>query len=539
MPRRRTLSGATLERLLALPTDEAEMIRHYTLGPEDRVLIRRCRRDHNRFGFALQLCALRYPGRAVRPGETVPLPVVRFLCEQLDIDPGAVAGYARRAPTRYEHLDTLRDTFGIRPFSRPHFDEMSAWLLPVALATTDPAAVAVALMAELRRRSLAAPARSTLARLVDIAMLEADREVARRLVAGLPSTTLARLDTLLDIAPGRSVSALAWTRDVTETASTRNFVGLIERLEMLRAIDIDASRLEGIHHGRIARLTQEGMRLTAQHLRTLSPQRRRALLVVAVLEARTRLTDATVATFDRLIGRLFRRAERRSAAQLQQDAKALNDKVRLLGDLGEALIEAHVAGADAFAAVAGVLPWADLATAVAEARALVRPDGPDHARIAKDNHALVRRIGPVFLAAFRFRAVPAAAPVLQATERLARFYVGDRRRLPTDMPRGFVPRRWRGAVVKEGTIDAPAYELCLLAELRDRLRAGDVWVEGSRQYRAVEDQLLPRALFGVMKTTGPLPLAVPEDGAIWLEARREHLEARLAAVEAKAAADAL
>lgn len=400
--------------------------------------------------------------------------MVRFLCDQLDIDPNAVAGYARRAPTRYEHLDTLRNAFGIRPFSRPHFNEMSAWLLPVALATTDPAAVAATLMAELRRRGLAAPARTTLERLVDIAMLEAERAVARTLVTGLPGTTLARLDTLLDIAPGRAVSILAWTRDAIETASTRNFIGLIERLEALRAIDIDASRLENVHQERIARLVQEGMRLTAQHLRTLSPQRRRALLVVTVLEARTRLTDATVATFDRLIGRLFRRAERRSAAQLQQDAKALNDKARLLGDLGEALIEARAAGADAFAAVAGVLPWADLATAVAEARKLVRPDGPDHAKIAKDNHALVRRIGPAFLAAFRLRAVPAAAPVLQAIEQLARFYVGNRRRLPTDMPRGFVPQRWRGAVVKEGTIDVPAYELCLLAELRDRLRAGDI-----------------------------------------------------------------
>ena len=32
-----------------------------------------------------------------------------------------------------------------------------------------------------------------------------------------------------------------------------------------------------------------------------------------------------------------------------------------------------------------------------------------------------------------------------------------------------------------------AYELCCFAELRDRLRAGDICVAGSRQYRAVED----------------------------------------------------
>jgi hypothetical protein len=39
------------------------------------------------------------------------------------------------------------------------------------------------------------------------------------------------------------------------------------------------------------------------------------------------------------------------------------------------------------------------------------------------------------------------------------------------------------------------WEAATLLALRDRLRAGDIWVEGSRQWRAVEDQLIPPALF--------------------------------------------
>jgi hypothetical protein len=38
---------------------------------------------------------------------------------------------------------------------------------------------------------------------------------------------------------------------------------------------------------------------------------------------------------------------------------------------------------------------------------------------------------------------------------------------------------------------------------RARLRAGDIWVEGSRERRAVEDQLIPRALFIPMRAAGP------------------------------------
>ncbi len=76
MPRRAIFDRAWLDALLALPDGEAEVIRHYTLTPEELRQVAGRRRPHNRFGFALQLCALRYPGRVIRPGEAVPEKIV-------------------------------------------------------------------------------------------------------------------------------------------------------------------------------------------------------------------------------------------------------------------------------------------------------------------------------------------------------------------------------------------------------------------------------------------------------------------------------
>ena len=66
-----------------------------------------------------------------------------------------------------------------------------------------------------------------------------------------------------------------------------------------------------------------------------------------------------------------------------------------------------------------------------------------------------------------------------------------------------------------------------------------MWVEGSRQWRAVEDQLIPPALFATMRQAGPLPVAVPPTAERYLADRRALLERRLAEVNAKAAADGL
>ena len=257
---------------------------------------------------------------------------------------------------------------------------------------------------------------------------------------------------------------------------------------------------------------REGMRLSAQHLRSLAPLRRRAILAVTALESIARLTDEAIGMFDRVIGGLFRRAERRAAEMLRASARAVNDKIRLLA----------------------VLPWDSFAAAVAEAKKLSRADGPDYAALAAANHAVLRRVKPLFLNSFDFEGVSSVGPLLRAIEIIRVFYAGSRRSLPKSMPSGFIRRGWRAAVFRDNGIDVATYELWHFAELRDRLRAGDIWVVGSRQYRAVEDQLISKALFTTMKSTGPLPAAVSSDASVYVRERRTLLDERLREVDGRA-----
>ena len=157
MPRRRVLTVAQIEALLTLPMAETDLIRHYTLSPADLAVIARRQRPHNRLGFAIQLCALRFPGRLLRPGEVVPREVLAFVAGQLDVDPDALAAYAVRSPTRYDQLEALRATYGFRTVTQPDQREMAKWLLPVAQVTTKGVTLASLLLVELRRRAIAAP----------------------------------------------------------------------------------------------------------------------------------------------------------------------------------------------------------------------------------------------------------------------------------------------------------------------------------------------------------------------------------------------
>src|SRR5438045_9664189 len=58
------------------PIDRRELVRHCTLSEADIAMIRRCRGDHSRLGYALMLCYLRYPARPLRIDERAPAALI-------------------------------------------------------------------------------------------------------------------------------------------------------------------------------------------------------------------------------------------------------------------------------------------------------------------------------------------------------------------------------------------------------------------------------------------------------------------------------
>ena len=116
MSRRHIFTERQRAALFDLPTDELSLLKFYTLGDDDLENIRQRRRPENRIGFALQLCALRYPGRALAPGEMIPREVLSFVGAQLGVPADALLTYATRRQTRQQHMDTLREIYGYKTF---------------------------------------------------------------------------------------------------------------------------------------------------------------------------------------------------------------------------------------------------------------------------------------------------------------------------------------------------------------------------------------------------------------------------------------
>lgn len=514
------------------------MVRHYTLSEADLAAIRRCRGDHNRLGYALMLCYLRFPGRALRVGERPPAPLLVFVADQSEALPDCIDEYLATERNRQRHAIECQEQLGLRPFGRLAATEVTEALLAQAIENDRLSFLAGAVMQACRARGIVVPPPAALERLCADLRHGARREVHRRLTRGLAAEQRKQLDALTEHREGSSLSWLAWLRQMPEAAKPSGMLGVIERLAHVRAIGIEPGRGHLVHQARLAQLAREAGRTTVQHVADYERQRRHATLVATTLDIAANLTDQAIELFDRLVGAMFRKAEGRHARAFQADARAINEKVRLYARIGAALIAARDGEQDAYDAIATVIPWERFRVTVAEAEALARPEEFDMLEKLGEHYAGIRRWSPAFLDAFDFEGVPACASLMRAIMVLReanRSGAG----LPKSAPTGFVRQRWAPYVLLGGTIDRRHYELCVLSELRDRLRAGDVWVSGSRQYRSFEERLISAETLRELQQAGTLPIAVDPDFEQFIASRQALLDERLKAVDARATAGRL
>src|SRR5271166_783923 len=459
-----------------------------------------------------------------------------------DVLPESIDEYLAVERNRRCHSAELQDRLRLRPFGPRPAAALATWLLPRAVEDERLVHLARLVLGECRGRRIILPGPAALERLCIEVRHQARRDVHRRLTDGLSAEQRRRLDALTQRREegGQETSQtwLTWLRQMPEAAKPAAMLGLIERLEHVRAIGIEPGRGHLVHQARLAQLAREAGRTTVQHVAGYERQRRHATLVATTLDISARLTDQAIDLFDRLVGAMFRKAEGRHARAFQADARAINEKVRLYARVGAALIAARDGKQDAYGAIAKVIPWERFRTTVAQAEALARPEEFDALEKLGEHYAGIRRWSPVFLDTFEFEGVPACASLMRAIAVLREMNRSDSG-LPKFAPTGFVRQRWAPYVLPGGLIDRRHYELCALSELRDRLRAGDVWVAGSRQYRSFEERLISAETMRELQQAGTLPITVEPDFEQFIAARESLLNERLKTINAQAAAGIL
>lgn len=451
MPRRMILTDSERQNFLALPTDDETLIRYWSLDGDDRRLLETRRRDDTRLGLALQLCALRYPGRLIQRGEVIPEGSLGFLAEQLGIDPDALVSFARRAPTRYEQLAVLRQHYGFTELSDPLRADLLAFARGVAFASTKDKFVVAALADEMRRRRIAIPGITVLERLAGQACTEAEEALFADVAGRLTPELVIRMEALLGMGPRARQSGISWLREPPEKAGAKAMRGLIDRLEAVRHVGVSNDVLQAVPAHRARRMAQEGRRLTAQNFEQMRPGRRHATLAAFLLEMEIALTDAAIGMFEVLIGKAFRHAEAARDKQLQDNVSSATSALDFFAGFGEAMAAKRETGLSLDEAVNAVASWEELMEATAAAKAASHKRNYDDLIAYLPAHYVgIRRFAAPFLASFAFEGNRQNAHFIDAVMHLATAWKGGRRSSDQSWLKKallLADRRWRKEII--------------------------------------------------------------------------------------------
>jgi len=523
----RFLSDVDRQRLSQFPLEISaeDTITYFTLSATDLVLLEDRRGDHNRLGIALQLGALRYLGFCPDDLGTAPQPVVSYLAGQLTLSPTILAAYGQRSQTRTGHLQEVIAYLGFRMAEADDFKRLKTWLVERALEHDRPILLFQMAAERLYQAQIVRPGVTILERLVMTARDQAQTETFRRLEPLLTKELKTELDNLLATDEQTGRTPLIWLRRNATSNSPRAILATLEKLTFLQEHQVDTWDLNNLSPNRVKYLAQLAKRSTSQALRRAMAERRYPILLTFLAQRLIELTDEAVDLYIRCLADTESRAKQDLVDFRQTVARATNEKLHLFQVLGLIILNPEVPDEQVRPLIYQYISEENLQAALEECQRIARPPDDNYFDFLANRYSYLRQFAPALLEACQFRTHLKDYALLEALDLLRQLNQEQKRKVPEDAALTFVRPKWQPYVIDDdGQINRRYYELSALWELRNDLRAGNVWLENSRFYADPESYLISRSQWPDLKPEVCQLIQAPADGQERLKERQTELE---------------
>ncbi len=524
------LTTAERERLSRFPPTIAadDLAVYFTLGPSDRQQSLAHRQPHNRLGFALQLCALRFLGFCPDDLTTAPAEAVQYVAHQLALAPEVLARYGQREQTRTAQLQEVQQYLGYRDASAEDLAALTTWLVARAQEHDKPTVLFQQATDKLQRDKIVRPGVTVLERLVATARERAYKETLRQLEPLLTPERRTWLDGLLIRDPPLGRTRFEWLKGRATGNTPAAILGAIAQIIYLRAQGVGAWDLRGLNLNRRKFLARLGTKSSAWALDRAPDYRRYPILVAFVFQALEELIDECLDLFDRYLQGAETTARTKLDEFHRTTARAANEKVIYFEEVGELILDEAIADRDLRPAIHQYMSPEKMRVAVDDCKRLRRPRDDNYYDFLAECYPTLRQFTPALLRTLTFRTRRDDHPLLEAVQFLQKFNAEHRRKIPDTAPLAFVPARWYSYLGgPQGEISRRYYELCLLWELRTALRAGNIWVVGSRRYADPDSYLIPQSDWREHRAEIAEFLGTPLAATARLDAHQQTLRERL------------
>ena len=352
-----------------------QLARYFHLDDSDRAIIDVRRGDHNRLGFAVQLCTARFLGTFLEDLSDTPKGVIAFVGRQLDISNLAAFADYYHGVTRKAHTVEIRRRYGFRDFS----DEsarfrLNRWLYALCWTGTDrPGMLFDRAVAWLITHKVLLPGATVLERQVARIRNRAQERVWSLLTHGISAETTAKLEGLLRIPDGGHVSVLDRLRKGPFLRSAPELVRALGRIDDVRELGINLSVSSRIPPTRIQALARFAATAKASAVQRLPDERRMATLVAFILNLEAIALDDALDLLDIVITEIFSDAKNAGEKARLRKIKDLDAAAIQLSQVCRLILDQNVPDLALREAVFAAVAQENLEAAVGQVERLVRP----------------------------------------------------------------------------------------------------------------------------------------------------------------------
>jgi len=482
-----------------------ELADHWTLHADELSMAKSPNTSSNQLGFALMLKWFQYEGQFPKRKQDIPPVVVDFLAQQLDIAPEEFKSYLLQGRTIERQRAQIRQYWGFGEATVEDAEELTLWLLECVLPQERREAILQeAVYTRCRERRLEPPSPLRIERIIRAALHTADEQFYAETVTKLSPTTRTRLDDLLKTTRSNPETAdensgRSTLHELKRGAGAINVDSLldeIDKLEKIEYLDLPQDLFQAtdpkVVESYRRRVAVEDLHEVQRHPDPV----RYTLLAAFCWQRRREIIDVLVDLLIDLIHRLNIRSEHKVDKAVIREIKRVRNKNRLLYDIAEASVgNPEGAVRDVIYPVANEQTLQEI---IAELKATGTYGQQVRSKMRSSYGQHYRRMAPAVLKRLTFRSNNHQhQPLIEALDLLKTYADStvhdypETEQVPLD---GVVPTAWRSLVVRQtkvGTerINRISYELCVMRELREKLRCKEIWVEGADRYRNPDEDV--------------------------------------------------
>ena len=263
----------------------------------------------------------------------------------------------------------------------------------------------------------------------------------------------------------------------------------------------------------------------ADRMREMAAPRRYLALVCFLHQAWRDTLDQAVDMYGKLLDRNRRMIELQLGERLRAQRRAIDRIVHRYRRLRAVLLDPDVNDAELRTKLLEIVPAVDLREDQADLANWTPGDGKARFAATAERHGSLSRFAAPFLQRMKFvdEQAAAASPTLAALRAYRECRAAGQRSLPHDAPLEFASETIKPLLRRNGVIDRRCWESALFHKVRDEIRAGNLALDGAKNFGRFEAFFVPDAQWDQVREAFWTRTGFPGDPGLAVE----HLKARL------------